>query len=236
MATPTDFREVLAALPRRVDAPVVDRRESEPSRSNSRMRGASPWQFSLWEMFRWLAVISLLFAILAAIGGAAAAVVLWIVALMAVHVAANAWGTKTWQPGVVRDEPAEHCPPRRPDFGHLAHAAPQSRISGEIRVTWAMIVCTVCGGAFGMALGGGLLMSAYGHTGRYGAIGFGTAAATVLGTFLGFLSSSFLDVALRSLWEAMRHGAPGSGAAVSQAVQRQGESYGQRDAVRRSTN
>lgn len=210
MSNPTDFRAVLAALPPRSGESVCEGIAAEDAPPASRQPSDRPWQFNLRQMFRWLAAISVLFAILAAIGTAAAAVLVWILALAAVHVAANAWGTQTWQPGAVRDDPAAHCPPRRHDPAHLVHAAPASRISGEIRLGWTMLVCTACGALTGTALGGYALLAAYGHTGKFGAIAFGTTAATVLGAFLGFLSSSFLDVALRTLWEATRHSRPAS--------------------------
>lgn len=207
----------MAALPPR-DAVVAS--EASPSRESdgSQLPANKPWQFSLRQLLGWLAGLSALFAVLAAVGGALAAIIVWILVLIAVHVAANAWGTRTWQPGTTRDEPAAHCPPRRYDAAHLAHAAPQSRISGEICVNWTMIGCTACGALAGLAVGGYVLLMAYGHTGKYGAIGFGATAATVLGAFLGFLSSSFLDVTLRTLWEATRHAKSQPSTAIRPAV------------------
>lgn len=221
MSTPTDFRAVLAALPPRdagAAADVVADVSSSRVSADGPHPANKPWQFSLRQLLGWLAGLSALFAVLAAVGGALAAIIVWILVLAAVHVAANAWGTRTWQPGAMRDEPAAHCPPRRYDAAHLAHAAPQSRISGEIRVNWTMIGCTVCGALVGLAVGGYVLLLAYGHTGKYGAIGFGATAATVLGAFLGFLSSSFLDVTLRTLWEATRQAKPVPAPAIRPAA------------------
>lgn len=212
MHAPTDYRSLLAALPPRekpadgADGEVAFGDEAAPRIAKS--TGEKPWQFSLRQLLGWLAGVSALFAILAAVGGAMAAVLVWILALVAIHVAANAWGTRTWQPGAVRDEAAPHYAPRRQTVIHPSHTGPRSRLSGEIRVGWTMLVFTALGAACGGSLGGYGLMAAYAHTSRYAAIGFGTTAATVLGAFVGFLASSFLDVGLRALWEATRHQPP----------------------------
>jgi hypothetical protein len=163
---------------------------------------SAPPQFSLRSLLLWIAGLSVLFAVMAAVGARWSVLVAWFALLAAAHVAANSWGSRVGRrrghfgPS---DDPSDH-PLRavtpRPTF------APTSRLRERVGLGRGMWIATSLGAALGAAAGGFLLWPA--RVSPMIVVGYfiGVLSAAAIGAFLGFLGSSFLDVALKAWAEA----------------------------------
>jgi hypothetical protein len=159
-------------------------------------------QFSLRTLLLLMAAASVLFAVMAAVGARWSAVLVWFLVLISLHVVGNFWGSKVGRKGARLSHPGDPPPltPARPAY------APSTRLRRHAGLATTTLGVTGSGSVIGGLVGGGLLWSA--PPGATGLLGFtvGTGSAAVVGGFLGFLASSFLDVTLRAFSEASRGG------------------------------
>lgn len=165
-----------------------------------------PFQFGLRTMFAGVAMLSALFALMGAVGMVWSVILVWFLLLVVAHVTANAWGTRAGRRGV-RSQPddprgestAPADPPRQLTFEGAA------RLRETRRPGWPMFVVTAAGALSGGALASTALMLLSLERAGYAGVVVGAVSAAAVGGFLGFLASSFLDVAGHA-WREAAHG------------------------------
>jgi hypothetical protein len=157
-------------------------------------------QFGLRSLLVFVTVCCMLLALPSVMGQLWALGATWLVLLIAVHVAANAWGTRLRKPG----GPATAAIEERPLHPETVVFAPTSRLRQRSSLSWlrfaASAVLACLAGAFAVYL---MVMLDLQHIG-YGSIAVAGVSAAIIGGLLGFLGSSFLEEALRSWNEATR--------------------------------
>jgi hypothetical protein len=165
-------------------------------------------QYSLRTLFWFVSAASALFAVMSVVGALWSSAIVWLLVLVAVHVAANAWGSRVGRRGARLTLPDDGPPIARA----APHAfAPSTRLRRNVALAGTTLATTCLGAGLGAGTGAMLLWAT--PPGPAGWAGFvvGTLSAAVVGGFLGFLTSSFLDVALGALGEASReHNRPAS--------------------------
>jgi hypothetical protein len=166
---------------------------------------AQQFQFGLRTMLLWVAALGVLFAVLAKVGPVWQATIVWFLVLIAVHVVANAWGSRSGSRRLKADESAEGSPcasgasaPQTPRF------APTTRLGATARLGRTPLAVTLIGLLLGGLLGTiAFAIIAGQRSGLAGVAVAGTSSA-VVGGFLAFLSSSFLQTAVQAFREAAR--------------------------------
>lgn len=161
-----------------------------------------PWQFRLRTMLVVVAALSGLFAVMHFIGAVWSAILAWFLVLAMAHVTANFWGTRV----------APEASQQRVDEPLLVHAvsaADRKAMTGAVRLReslrpgWPMLAATIFGAILGGALGSiALVLLSLKQAGYMGVI-VGSVSAAAVGGFLGFLTSSFAEIALRAWKEAL---------------------------------
>ncbi|MGH6741570.1 MAG: hypothetical protein ACREDY_21520, partial [Bradyrhizobium sp.] len=132
------------------------------------------------------------------------AVLVWFLILVLAHVTANFWGTRV-APGAglacpVDDEPDSQGSRNNLVVGPTVGAV---RLSESARPGWPMFVVTALGAVVGGCIGGvALVLLSFERAGYTGVV-VGTLSAAVVGGFLGFLTSTFAEIALRAWSEAV---------------------------------
>ncbi|HVA45741.1 MAG TPA: hypothetical protein VNH11_05080 [Pirellulales bacterium] len=164
---------------------------------------ASPLQFRLRTMLYLVAVASGLLALMQLIGAVWSSVLVALLLLGGAHVSANFWGTRVapWASHRARtaDEPVSSAAPDRP----ITPMVGPARLSESCRPGWPMLVATGVGALVGGSLGSvALVMLSLERAGYCGVI-VGTISAAAVGGFLGFLASSFAEIAFRAWKEAI---------------------------------
>ena len=158
-------------------------------------------------MFVSVAMLSALFAVMGAVGMVWSVILVWFLLLVVAHVTANAWGTRSGRrvahvrsDEVAGDKPAPADSPRPLTFAGAA------RLHETRRPGWPMLVVTVIGAMAGGALASTALLLLSLERAGYAGVVVGAVSASAVGGFLGFLASSFLEVAGHA-WQEAAHGA-----------------------------
>lgn len=177
-------------------SPITDRRPS-----------LKPPQFRLRTLMWTVAVICVLLAAMKTAGPTASLILGLLVLAVIAHVMGNALGTRLRENG---DRPLPedgqidatfsifHRKARRGDY------APATRLRDRVSLGRAVFVIIAVGALIGAASGGGVLAWANWERATILNIAMGTFASAVLGGFLGFVSSSFIEVAFGALSHALR--------------------------------
>lgn len=169
----------------------------------------SPFQFHLRGMLLFVAAVSVLIVVMQFVsqfaGVAWTAVLIWFLILVFAHVTANFWGTRV-APGAGRASPVHDDPHERPFVGRVLIGPPVGavRLSESARPGWPMFVATGAGSVIGGSIGGVTLALLSFERAGYTGILVGTISASIVGGFLGFLTSTFSEIALRAWKEAVR--------------------------------
>ena len=168
-----------------------------------------PFQFGLRSMFAGVAVLSVLFAVMGALGMVWSVILVWFLLLVVAHVTANAWGTRAGRRGA-RSQPVDVPDERLVPLRHPGHLTFEgaARLRETKRPGWPMFVVTAAGALSGGALASTALMLLSLERAGYAGVVVGAISAAAVGGFLGFLASSFLDVAGHAWQEAAQAGAP----------------------------
>jgi hypothetical protein len=162
---------------------------------------AAPFQFGLRAMLLWVAALGALFAVLGKVGPVWQVVIVWFLVLAAVHVLANVWGSRFSRRRAVPDcddmsaksSGAPHGPPQFAPVTRLRETARLGRTPRTITIVGVLV-----GGSLGTLF---FAIVSWEHSG-YGGVFVAGVSSAVVGGFLGFLSSSFLQTALQALREA----------------------------------
>ncbi len=173
------------------------------SGQGKRGTGARPLQFGLRTLFLGVTAMCALLALMGAAGGFWSVMITWFLILVAIHVSANAWGTKAAggdHPRVEDDDP----PPRIPRGGMTASARsmPTAHLRERTPIGKPMLVITAIGALAGGTLGTAALAAEYWARSGLAAMSVGGLSSAVLGGFVGFLASSFVDAGARAWSEA----------------------------------
>lgn len=160
-------------------------------------------QFGMRTLFAIVTVCCVLFALVGLMGQLWALAVAWMVLLTAVHVAANAWGTRLRARHVAALDEAGEAPRRGERPPPLAYV-PATRLRERASFSWLRMAVSVFLAIVSGIAGSGLLwLVAWGRI-DYGSLIIAGVSAAVIGSILGFLISSFLEVSLRAWWEAQK--------------------------------
>lgn len=168
----------------------------------------APFQFRLRTMLVVVAAASGLLALMQIIGAVWSSILVWFLLLVAVHVTANVWGTRV-APRASR-APGEAAVPAFP----LQDERRPSPVSGGVRLRescrpgWPMLVATGIGTLVGGGLGSVALVLLSLESAGYCGVILGSFSAAAVGGFLGFLASSFAEVAFRAWKEALETASP----------------------------
>jgi hypothetical protein len=179
--------------------------------STARGGSPAPLQFRLRTIFWLMVAAGTLFAVMQLIGAVWSAILVWFLVLVLAHVTANFWGTRI-APGQTQhglEEEGRHERALRDVRGERAAsvAVGAVRLSESARPGWPMFLVTGVGALVGGTLGGvSLFLLSLEQAGYTGVI-VGTLSAAVVGGFLGFLTSTFAQIALRA-WNEAVCGAP----------------------------
>lgn len=174
--------------------------ESDPETAGR--SGVSPWQFRLRTMLAVVAALSGLFALMQLIGAVWSAILVWFLVLVIAHVTANFWGTRV-APGAGEhhaDEPSFVPPLDGPGTTSSSGAV---RLRECLRPGWPMLAATALGAVIGGTLGSVALVLLSLDRAGYAGVIVGSVSAAAVGGFLGFLTSSFAEIALRAWKEAV---------------------------------
>lgn len=166
-------------------------------------------QFRLRSMLIFVAAVSALIPlcqfVLQLLGAAWLAVFIWFLILVVAHVTANFWGTRVapsaGRVSHVYDESGES---RSAGRSLVAPPVGAVRLSESARPGWPMFVVTGAGAVIGGLIGGVTLALLSFERAGYTGIIVGTISASLVGGFLGFLTSTFAEIALRAWKEALR--------------------------------
>ena len=158
-------------------------------------------------MFAAIALLSVLFTVMGAVGMVWSVVLVWFLLLGVAHVVANAWGTRAGRQVVEGKPMAPDGPPRpRSELTIIDRFGDDTRLRQSTRLGWPMMVVTCTGALAGGALASiALLMLSLERVGYAGVV-VGTVSAAAVGGFLAFLTSSFVEVA-GGAWQQAVHGA-----------------------------
>lgn len=169
-----------------------------PGMLDRKDRALGPPRFSLRAMLLVTAVCGGLFALMSALGAMWSMALLLIGGLMLAHVLGNSLGTR------LRDGTTHAVGPR--SGAHPAQPSPAivaSRLTKHTRLGRGAMVLSALGGSLGAFLGGMGSAAVYPEAGP-SAVLLGVVSASVLGSLVGFVVSSFFLV-LRDAWrEALR--------------------------------
>lgn len=171
---------------------------------------SSPLQFRLRTMFVLVAATGGLLAVMQLIGAVWSSILVWFLLLVAVHVTANVWGTRVApRAAQAPSEVAEPAFARQPHWPSPVAGGVQLRES--CRPGWPMLIATGAGALVGGGLGSAaLILLSLESAGYFGVI-LGSFSAAAVGGFLGFLASSFAEIALRAWKEALETASPDVG-------------------------
>ena len=173
------------------------------TRSGTPTDATAPFQFGLRTLLLWVAAVGVLFAVLRMVGAIWQAVIVWFLVLVAVHVAANLRGSRVG-PRRRNANTDAGGPAREPTAPSIISPcfAETTRLGGTARLGRAPVAMTLVGLLAGGSTGTALFAwFAWERSGYAGVFVAGVSSA-VVGAFLGFLSSSFLQTAFQALREA----------------------------------
>lgn len=149
-----------------------------------------PPQFSLRALLSAVAAVSLLFAVMHAVGMIWATALAVLLLLVACHVAGNAIGTRL-RDGATQ---ASDNDPERPLAAPASRPAEssQGRLSQKHPICWMSLLSGGLGAVFGGLAGGGLVAALYWDRITIAAVTVSGLASAVLGALAGFLAACFL--------------------------------------------
>jgi hypothetical protein len=194
-----------------------------PFATNDECRNTSSrFQFGMRAMLLWVAAFAALFAVLRKVGPVWQAMILWFVVLVAAHVVANVWGSRfvgrrrRLEPdtdGVSKG----HAPPVAWTERIPPRFAPATRLCETARLGRAPLALALLGMLAGGSLG--TIAFAHGSWERSGFAGVVVAgiSSSVVGGFLAFLSSSFIQTAIQAIREAANPTEPADNAHLHDA-------------------
>lgn len=171
----------------------------EPHSGNTAVQ--RPIQFSLRTGLLSVAGMCAVLALIAQTQPGVAMSVLWLAALVAAHIAGNVWGHReTLARRIHRESDDPPVPARRDVAWDQLPPATRLRRQAPLGKSMSLVTfaCAAIGGVVGTAL---LTLGKLGKTGWEG-VALGGASATILGGFVGFLASSFLQIAGAAFKEA----------------------------------
>lgn len=176
-------------------------------------------QFGLRALFYLTAGVGLALTAGVTLGPLWSAVTAWVGLLIFVHVAANAWGTRTAARRLrglaeLQDDQRPPLPPA----GAVAPCAPGTRLAGDIGLGRWLGPSTLLAGLFGMLAGVGYLLLVAPSLPHWPGIVVGLLAMGVMGGLFGFLVASFAHVLLIAVREAAGHAPPTKSAASSASL------------------
>jgi hypothetical protein len=185
-----------------------------PTEPDNSAHADRPFQFRVRTLLSFIAVVSVLLAILRwhpTFG----AILTWTLLIVAAHVIATAWGTRhnrrydaKTQANILKED-------QLAAGGYEIRFAPTTRLHHRSRLGWLTIGCVVVGASLGGTLGSWTLMTVYEARLSWPAFALGAVSASILGGLLGFLLSTFLNISLRAWREAIA--APMSKTPISKA-------------------
>ena len=180
-----------------------------PSDSSPLLLRGRP-QFGMRTLFLFMTGCCVLFALVGLMGQLWALAAAWLILMTAAHVAGNVWGTRLRRKRGM-DAAGDRLSVVPGQTAPLAvNCAPPTRLQERAALGWTRVVvsalCAMVGGGLGVAV---LWLVTWGRMGL-GSLLIAGVSAAVIGGFLGFLATSFLEVALRAWSEAARHVTPGS--------------------------
>jgi hypothetical protein len=158
-----------------------------------------------WPLFLLVSGFCVLFALVGILGQLWALAVGWLVLMTAVHVAANVWGTRlrhVRRATAIDDDAVASA--WRADYSAAVTFAPTTRLRERHALSWLRAIMSVLLAVIaGVAGTTGLWLLTWGSM-DYGSLAIAGVSAAVIGGFLGFLMSSFMEVGLRAWWEAQK--------------------------------
>lgn len=178
-----------------------------------------PFQFGLRTLLVVVAACGLLLAIMDRLGFVAATLVGWMMALIAAHVIANRWGTRAAREASRRLARGQGdgggSPTGEPP---IVVFAPLSRLRDRTRLGWTVLLPIGAGAIGGGAWGTMVLAQVNQGKLRLAGLTVVAISCTVIGAFLAFLSSSFLDMSVRAMLQARREPPPSTAPGASVAA------------------
>jgi hypothetical protein len=165
-------------------------------------------QFRLKTLLVATAVLCVVFALAGRLSGVGLAAMIWLLSLVAAHMAATVVGTRGSAHAPTRSNVGTDRPAPIEPFDRLRDCAPTTRLGGNARLGATPWIGTVVGAVIGCGVGTTLV---YLHTGgRLGWSGLMLAAGSSsgIGAFLSFLAGSCAKVWSRAIREASRTAEP----------------------------
>ena len=152
-----------------------------------------PPQFSLRSLLIAMALCSGLFAALSVLPAVWSFATIWIGLLVAAHVAANAWGKRTFEPGAPR--PGDSDPPRTAPLSRsqIEHAD-ANRLRRQATLERSRYVATLVAAGIGGLAGCLVLALIHLHQASFAACTVWTGASAVISGIAGFVGSGFWQV------------------------------------------
>lgn len=170
--------------------PVTPSAEPPPER---------PPQFSLRSLLIAMALCSGLFAAVSVLPAVWSTAAIWVGLLVGAHVAANAWGKRTFEPGAPR--PADSVPEHIAPWPRAQHqrAHPSSiRLRRQATLERSRYVTTLVAAGIGGLIGCLVLALIHLHQASFAACAVWTGASAVISGIAGFVGSGFWQVITRS--------------------------------------
>jgi len=174
-----------------------------PLKASDNRPALRPPQFTLATMFWVMSGCGLLLAAMLAVGPLGAFALLLLVLAIVAHIAGNSLGTQLRQIGDAHDS---HDAPARPRRRTVAQHefAPETQLCRRTSISRTMIAFTIAGAVLlGVMGSAALFWLTWGQVNLPTAI-VAVASSCVLGGFVGFMCSSFAQVAGGAWWQARR--------------------------------
>ncbi len=169
---------------------------------HERVETERPLQFRVRSALAAIVALSVLFAVMQAVGPMWAVVIAWSLLLIAAHVVGNAWGAHSKD--AYRQSSLQPL-----DYAHSADqlravmlAEQPKRLLKNTRPSWLVMALTLVGAAVGGTLGTTILAAMYFGTVGNEAIALGGTSAAIIGGFVGFLIATFATIMARAMHEA----------------------------------
>jgi hypothetical protein len=172
---------------------------SYPAKPTEAPPAERPPQFSLRTLLIAMALCSGLFAALSVLPAVWSFAAIWVGLLVGAHVAANAWGKRTFEPGSPR--PADSAPQHVTAWPRAQHerAHPSSiRLRRQATLERSRYVTTLVAAGIGGLIGCVVLALIHLHQASFAACAVWTGASAVISGIAGFVGSGFWQVITRS--------------------------------------
>ena len=157
-----------------------------------------PLQFSLRTLLVVISLASAMFALVSVVPPVWSFMALWVALLIVAHVAANAWGKRTFEPGATRpdDAPRRHAARTYP--ATAAATSEASRLRRQATLERSRYVATFVTAGIGGLIGCVVLALIHLHQASIAACAVWTGASAVISGIAGFVGSGFWQVVRRS--------------------------------------